>query len=68
MISAVFRGIDWWLFLPAVLITGAGILTMNVFEGDTFALRQLVWLGIAVVVSVLANYSTLTVTLSRVNE
>ena len=43
-------GIDWWLALPALCITLAGVVTMTAFAGDTgFAVRQLVFTLIGLV-------------------
>lgn len=37
-------GIDWWLAIPALSITLAGVVTMTAFGGDTgFAMRQLIF-------------------------
>lgn len=44
-------GIDWVLFFAAVLLSGAGLITMNSFvESNTFFEKQVVWvlLGIAI--------------------
>lgn len=42
---------DWTLFLPALTLTLLGILTMSTFgQGASLAPRQLLWLGIGVVV------------------
>ncbi|PIR83289.1 hypothetical protein COU19_01285 [Candidatus Kaiserbacteria bacterium CG10_big_fil_rev_8_21_14_0_10_56_12] len=42
---------DWTIFVPAVTIALVGILTMNTFgQGGSLASRQLVWLGISIVV------------------
>lgn len=41
--------VDWYLFLPALLISLAGLVTMNSFSGENyFFLRQSVWLLISV--------------------
>lgn len=46
-----FRHIDWLLFVPAILISLAGLVTMNSFHGENyFFFRQNVWLLISVVV------------------
>ena len=43
-------GGDWTLLLPALALGLLGILTMSTFgQGTSLALRQLLWLGIAVV-------------------
>ncbi len=37
--------IDWYLFVPAVLVSLAGLITMNSFSGENyFFLRQSIWL------------------------
>jgi rod shape determining protein RodA len=42
---------DWTLFVPAIAISLIGILTMNTFgQGASLASRQLLWLGIAIVI------------------
>ncbi|MEK6809058.1 MAG: FtsW/RodA/SpoVE family cell cycle protein, partial [Nanoarchaeota archaeon] len=41
--------IDWNLFIPALLISLAGLVTMNSFEGDNyFFMRQGVWILLAI--------------------
>ncbi|MFH1473051.1 MAG: rod shape-determining protein RodA [bacterium] len=43
--------IDWYLFVPAILISLAGLVTMNSFTGENyFFLRQSVWILVSVVV------------------
>ena len=42
--------IDWYLFVPAFLISLAGLVTMNSFSSDTYFLRQSVWLLLSVLV------------------
>jgi len=43
--------VDWYLFIPAFVISLAGLVTMNSFSGDQhFFIRQSVWILIAVVV------------------
>ena len=42
---------DWTLFLPALVLSLAGMLTMSTFgQGASLAPRQLLWLGIATLV------------------
>jgi rod shape determining protein RodA len=46
-----FSQIDWILLLPAVIISLAGIVTMNSFTGvSKFFDRQLIWLGVSLCV------------------
>jgi rod shape determining protein RodA len=41
--------IDWLLFIPALLLAGAGLLTMNSFVGENlFFEKQLIWLVVAI--------------------
>ncbi len=48
--------IDWHLFVPALVISLAGLVTMNSFSGDNyFFFRQSVWILISVVVFILAT-------------
>jgi rod shape determining protein RodA len=43
--------VDWMLFIPAFLISLAGLVTMDSFQGDThYFSRQIIWLAIAVFV------------------
>jgi rod shape determining protein RodA len=43
--------VDWMMFVPAFLISLAGLVTMDSFQGDThYFSRQVVWLTIALVV------------------
>jgi len=43
--------VDWLLFVPALLISLAGLVTMDSFQGDThFFSRQIIWLSISVAV------------------
>ncbi len=49
-VRAFSRHIDWFLILPALLLTGIGLLTMHTFGvGHSLAPRQLVWMFIAFV-------------------
>lgn len=48
--------IDWFLFVPAILISLAGLVTMNSFSGDQyFFFRQSIWILISVVVFFVAS-------------
>jgi len=48
--------VDWWLFVPAFLISLAGLVTMNSFSGaQHFFVRQAVWILIAVIVFFVAH-------------
>lgn len=43
--------LDWYLFVPALLISLAGLVTMNSFAGDNyFFMRQSMWILVSVVV------------------
>lgn len=55
-LKAFFRQIDWLLFLATLPIIGAGIVTMNSFTGaNYFAIRQIIWLFVSVVVFFIAS-------------
>jgi len=48
--------VDWYLFIPAFLISLAGLVTMNSFTGENyFFFRQSVWILIAVVTFLVAS-------------
>ncbi|MFT5179814.1 MAG: rod shape determining protein RodA [Candidatus Paceibacteria bacterium] len=48
-LKEVFSRIDWLLFGAVVLISSAGLITMNSFVGDnTFFTRQVIWIGIGI--------------------
>ena len=48
--------LDWLIFIPALLISLAGLVTMNSFTGDNyFFFRQSIWILIAVMVFVGAS-------------
>ena len=48
--------IDWYLFIPAFLLSLAGLVTMDSFSGDHyFFLRQSIWILIAVTLFFLAS-------------
>lgn len=48
--SARFDHVDWVLLCAALLLSGAGLVTMNSFSGqDPFFIRQLIWLLLALV-------------------
>ncbi len=43
--------VDWYLFVPALLLSLAGLITMNSFSGDNyFFMRQSIWILISVIV------------------
>lgn len=47
--------VDWYLFMPAILLSLAGLVTMNFFTGENyFFFRQGVWLLISVIVFFIA--------------
>lgn len=49
--------VDWWLFVPAFLISLAGLITMNSFSGaQHFFVRQIVWILVAVAVFFAAHF------------
>lgn len=51
LFNKIKNSVDWNLLVPAVFITIAGIITMNSFVGDNnFAQRQMVWLGVSLLV------------------
>jgi len=48
--------VDWYLFVPAFLISLAGLVTMNSFSGENyFFMRQSMWILISVIVFFLAS-------------
>lgn len=48
--------IDWYIFVPAALISLAGLVTMNSFSGENyFFFRQSIWLLISLVVFLVAT-------------
>jgi rod shape determining protein RodA len=48
--------VDWYLFVPAILISLAGLVTMNSFSGDNyFFFRQSIWLLVSVLVFFVAT-------------
>ncbi|MBX4199267.1 rod shape-determining protein RodA [Candidatus Parcubacteria bacterium] len=50
------KNVDWRLFVPALLISLAGLVTMNAFSGEEhFFTHQVIWLSISVVVFFLAS-------------
>lgn len=54
---APFAHIDWTLLVSALLITGAGLVTLHVFSADNpFFTRQLVWLGLSLLVFFLFSF------------
>ena len=49
--QSLARNIDWLLFSSAVLISLAGLVTMNSFVGESpFVSRQIVWIALAIAV------------------
>lgn len=43
--------VDWYVFVPAILLSLAGLVTMNSFVGENhFFLRQSIWLLVSVVI------------------
>lgn len=54
---AYARGMDWVLFVSALLLVAAGLLTMNSFvEENLFFEKQLIWTSIAVAVFLLLSF------------
>jgi len=54
-IRTLFSGFDWILFGAAMLLTFFGLVTMYTFTGEnTFFDRQLLWIGVSVVVMLVA--------------
>lgn len=52
----IFKGIDWILFVPVILVSLAGLFTMNSFVGNSlFFSRQLTWLCVSVVLFFIAS-------------
>src|SRR3989344_1471991 len=52
----VFRGIDWFLFLPALMVSLLGLATMHSFSGDNaYFEKQVVWIAVAVAVFLVAS-------------
>ena len=48
--------VDWYLFAPAILVSLAGLVTMNSFSGENyFFLRQSIWLLVSVLVFLVAT-------------
>lgn len=48
--------IDWYMFVPAILLSLAGLVTMNSFSGENqFLYRQSIWLLISVLIFVAAT-------------
>ena len=52
----MFRNVDWRLFVPAVLISLAGLVTMNSFSGQGhFFTHQIIWLSVSLAVFFFAS-------------
>ena len=48
--------IDWYLFVPALLISLAGLATMNSFTGESyFFFRQSIWILVSIIVFILSS-------------
>ena len=48
--------IDWYMFVPAILVSLAGLVTMNSFSGENyFFFRQSIWLLVSVLVFFIAT-------------
>ncbi len=49
-----FRHIDWFLIIPALILSGIGLVTMHTFgTGHSFAQRQIIWIGISFIVYII---------------
>jgi len=57
-LQAVFKRIDWLLFVPALLLVGAGLITMNSFvRGENYFFdNQLVWAFLSIGVFFLLGF------------
>jgi rod shape determining protein RodA len=52
----IFRDIDWFLFIPALIVSLFGLATMHSFSGDNaYFEKQIVWIGIAIAVFFIAS-------------
>lgn len=52
-----FAHIDWAMLLSALLVVGAGLVTLHVFSDDNpFFTRQLLWLGVSLVGFFVSSY------------
>ncbi len=48
--------VDWKLFFPAILLSFAGLITMDSFTGDHhYFIRQIIWIAISLVIFFAAN-------------
>ncbi|MDZ4205703.1 MAG: rod shape-determining protein RodA [Patescibacteria group bacterium] len=48
--------VDWYMFVPAILISLAGLVTMNSFSGENhFFFRQSIWLLVSVLIFFIAT-------------
>lgn len=48
--------VDWYLFVPAILVSLAGLVTMNSFSGENyFFFRQSIWLLVSITVFFIAT-------------
>ncbi len=52
LISLINRmHVDWYIFVPAILISLAGLVTMNSFSGENYFLfRQSIWLLVSILI------------------
>jgi len=54
--SAMLASLDWTLFICALLLVSAGLITMNSFASENaFFERQIVWTGISVVIFLIVS-------------
>ncbi|MFA5888963.1 MAG: FtsW/RodA/SpoVE family cell cycle protein [Candidatus Paceibacterota bacterium] len=56
-IKSIFKNIDWMLFGSVILVTFAGLVTMNSFmDNSRFFERQTVWLAISILAFFIASW------------
>lgn len=56
-LALIGRRIDWVLFVPALLLIGAGLVTMDSFSTDNyFFTHQLIWVGISILLFFLLSF------------
>ncbi len=55
-IKNIFKNIDWVLFISCILISLAGLITMNSFTGvSSYFSRQIVWISVSALVFIFAS-------------
>ncbi|MCX6702065.1 MAG: FtsW/RodA/SpoVE family cell cycle protein, partial [Candidatus Zambryskibacteria bacterium] len=56
-IKSIFKNIDWVLFTSVILVSLAGLVTMNSFvDNSSFFERQTLWLSISILVFFIASF------------